>query len=497
MPRIAEKFLIDKILPVRLSPFEEYLFLDQKPGFPMSENIDWVFQGQVDRELLEKALWKVVAKEPLFFAKVKKKWGKYYWTAEAKDEMQPVQWIKTDHDFLEDRCGMIPLIGIDLEKKPGVQIFVVEGKGSFLIRTHFHHAVVDGLGATIFMGNWFSIYEQLLLQKADGDPILTDPQSFRFREDLHIVAPEPVSASVILKTLIVEVFKWFWRRPISLIPLKKRREKESSKIVSSFVRDVAEDLDRESDWESAWKLGRKRENDLDPVQYWRSIPYETWEKYHKKAKEKEVSINTLLLRDLYLALRRWSQLSPREERRNRRFFRVLVPMSMRKKEHGSLPLANILGYIFLDELPRNCDREDDLLKKINEIMKFVRKWSSGSLFIEGARFFRRFPGMLSLLTSRIFCHSSIVFSNTGILCKCLQSERYREEMNIRIPGELELIRIIGSPPVRPNTPISIGLITHQKEMLLTFCVDRHVFDQESFLEFFDLYYSEIEKTIQE
>ncbi|MDO5581606.1 MAG: hypothetical protein Q4G69_10765 [Planctomycetia bacterium] len=479
----------DKILPVRLSPFEEYLFLDQKSNFPMSENMDWVFRGRVDHDLIEKALRKAAEKEPLFFAKVKKRCGKYYWTTDASAEIPSISWSRVDHDLLSDQEGIIPLHGIDIQNSPGIQISIIEGSGSFIIRTLFHHSVVDGMGATIFMGNWIAIYQRLLNKEFDSDPLLTDPKAFLDRENLHIVPPEPIPFSAVLKTLTAEIFKWFWRRPISLIPLQKRRKKENLCSKDSIV--------RRDENENQEETNRASDGSLLPGQYWKTFSAEFLSNYHKRAKENGVSVNTLFLRDLYLTLHKWSQLTPREEKKSRRYFRVLVPMSLRKKEHAALPLANILGYVFIDELPRSCDRSTALLKKFNDLMKFVLKWSSGAIFIEGARFFRRFPGLLSLMTSRFFCHSSIVFSNTGILCKCLQQEAFRKENDIRIPDELELIRIIGSPPVRPNTPISIGLITHKNEFTLTLCADRNVFDQESLQEFYEMYRSEMENTLNE
>lgn len=473
-----------KIFPLRLSPFEEYFFVDSRRRFPMTENIVWLFGGRVEPRLLEKALRRAAASEPLLFARVKKRGGRYYWIFPETAAEISLPLSETAESVRALKSGSLPLDRFDLSAEPPVRFRLTVGPDGFLIHTAVHHALTDGIGMTRFVGNWFSFYEEELqreketaesparLERAappgnntadDGAPNETpDPLLLRERENFHVELPEKVSLWSGLYYTISETFLWFCRRPLNLTPLFRGENLRTADAANEQALPTVYPPTPDSPSPAGDEL---------PRMFWQSLPERFLEAYHRRAKTLGVSVNSLLTRDIAAGFARWYAAKKKSTRSARRF-RFLIPTNLRNRHHLRMPVANMIGYVFLDRFPQECGRSEQFLLGIETQMREIRKWSAGLFFLDGLRFFRNFPGALRLLTSRFFCHSSAVFSNVGILCRTAAQPKFRNAASIFVEGECELLRIVGSPPVRPNTPIAIGAIAHGDTLIVTFCVDQ-------------------------
>lgn len=69
---------------IRLSPFEEYMVCDQRHGFPMTQEMIWVFRGTFDEDLLRRAFWTAAAAEPLCGATIRRRFGRLYWDLDTQ-----------------------------------------------------------------------------------------------------------------------------------------------------------------------------------------------------------------------------------------------------------------------------------------------------------------------------------------------------------------------------------------------------------------------------
>ena len=56
----------------------------------------------------------------------------------------------------------------------------------------------------------------------------------------------------------------------------------------------------------------------------------------------------------------------------------------------------------------------------------------------------------------------------------MPQQEFREASTIAIPGELELLHVVGAPPVRPNTPLTLAVIANRNEMAISFCIDPQI-----------------------
>ncbi len=471
------KFDPNVIFPLRLSPFEEYLYLDDRPSAPMTEGDFWIFEGRVDPELLQRALTRAAAYEPLLFARVVGRCGKLYWDVDKETAPVRLEVSRVSASVANMRQGIIELEYFNL-KKDASGFRLVIGVDGFTLYVPTQHSLVDGCGITRFIGSVFDFYEDELrrarsekgeapFETCIDSSILPIPEELKNREKINVVYKgTPPSFWSVLRFAVRETFLWFARRPWNVAPLLRKRKRPVS------------DKDESTKDEST--------KDERPKIYWRCIPREDVERLRRLSKKIGVTFNTTLTSLAYGAFEKWRRSfdDPNADRR----LRVLMPVNLRQSDQARMPLANMIGYVFLDRASGVCGEiSERFLRDLNAQTAFIVDNSVGLCFVAGTRFFRKIPFALRFLTSSFFCHATYVFSNLGQVGYCFAQKRFRDAKTIVIEGELKLLRMIGAPPIRPNTPVSIGAISVENEVTLNFCIDDKVVatnDREALIEAF-------------
>ncbi|MBQ9873173.1 MAG: hypothetical protein IJM30_01810 [Thermoguttaceae bacterium] len=461
---IALAFDPKDIYPLPTSAFEEYFFIDSRRDLPATEASEWVFTGSIDENIFAKAFREAVSREPLLFAVLKKERGRLVWTR-PDPPIEPILEIeRIDKSILEPTEGERALSWIDLRTESSMRCRLVVAPDGFALRFETSHALTDGAGLARFVAFLCELYgdlrEGLDLAKVDArNERAPDPNLVKEREDLHIELPEKTSLWTDLRYLVSETFLWFVRRPWSISSLYRKREKS-----------------RES---------RTRGSRV----HWRDLPNETFKRIVRRSKELGVTANSALTRDVFVALNK-----TREKFENpsfKRRFRILVPTNMRVGAHKRAPLVNLIGYSFLDRLSSECDRSDEFVREIDSQIKEIIRWSVGSFFLDGLKFFRAIPGALRVLTSRFFCHSTTVFSNLGPIERLSERPAFIEARSIAIDEKTRLVRVVGAPPTRPNTPICVAAIGTSRATTFSFCFDERVISREDAKTFIDVFWGEL------
>lgn len=178
---------------------------------------------------------------------------------------------------------------------------------------------------------------------------------------------------------------------------------------------------------------------------------------------------------------------------------MLVPINIRTDFHRTIPCANIVGYIFSDRRPVDCDRSEPFIQSIQKNIVKCKNFNSGSTFIKAIKVLGKIPGFMSMMTSDNKCHCSVILSTVGNICKSCQQEDYRQNDDIRIEHDqypLQLFRMLGAPPTRPHTPISIGVMQRQGEAFISCRYDLNVMTEETMLEFYNMFVDEMMKSIE-
>ena len=420
---------VSGIFPLLASPFEEYLLRDERPGYPMTMPHVFMFRGNVDFHALEEAFNKVIFLEPMLCALVQQRNGRPHWTAAP----EPPRLI-TETATMTD--GMEQIVSLDLTKRPGVHCCYFSTPEGFAIRLQIHHAVCDGLGTLSFFGNWMAEYARLIGDDAGLTASPAIPERIKERTNFHIEQPHSLSRWTMTQSFLKQLYIWFGR-PVHKIP-SQGIIKESSSSPNK-----------------------------NPVLFWKSIPNESIVRLRQKAQSWGVLLNSYLTGLYFQHLHHWIGM---QKESDRRWLRLLVPTNLRKPVHFDLPAANMIGYAFLDRRASECTDSETFYQSIDKAIAFIKKWSMGSMFMSGLGIVRRIPFALPLILSSRRCLATSVFSNIGNPCKILPYQRFRDSGTIEVGGA-KLYRMIGAPPIRPNTPFCGGVIQQNEETTLSIIAD--------------------------
>lgn len=481
------------IFPLRLSPFEEYYHIDDRSDLPMTENNVWLFEGRVEPDLLRRALRRAAAREPLFFAKIARRRRKLFWVVDDETLKLPdLRVLHTDESIVSLRSGVVPLSFFQTEQEVGVRFKLVVGPDGFVVHIATNHSTADGTSVARFLGDWFAFYQDELARvypervELTIDPPLDKarlvaPEEIKKREDLHIPTFDAEESARQAKYRKRASLRWFVFRPWSLTPLFRRLAKtrrtapetqEAPRLTPGCEEDARSDR---------------------PRIYWQVLPQEISEALRVYAKSAGASFNSILTSAVLQGVDQWRR-SVDAKPNARRRYRTLIPINMRREEHARTPVANMIGYLFMDRVSDEIQgNERTFLQGIEEQIRRTVKWSLGRVFIKNVGLFRNVPGFIPFFASPIFCCASLIFSNLGQVAYSFAQPKFRDAKRIEIPGELKLLRMIGAPPVRVNTPVSVGSTSVGKETVLTFCVDVRVVAPQDGRALFDAIIGEFSK----
>ena len=457
------------LFPEPLTAFDVYMVSDDKPDYPSTNVNRFVFRGAVlDRVALQSAFEEAINWEPGFFLRLNRRGLRTLFRCkpcwEFNSEFRPqLQFQTIGEDLLASESGQMVFPRMDLERSAPLTITVLEGRDSVAFHIDFHHCVGDGMGILEFIGSWLTRYALKIDPTLNWRVFEPDLPLFLTR-GLFEKKKDDRPLLTRLEAIRKNVLGWIAARPY---PIKNLPGTPESALYTELPDPEAVEL---------------------PTSNWRVLPGELINVYHSIAKRNGVSLNTLFVRDLFLTLRQWSGKFPDLDLK-RYCFRVLMPRNLRTEMHRNMPCANVAGYTFFDFSPSFCANESDLLQAIQQK---THNNPNSTLFLRAIAAFNRVPGLISLFTTRK-CACTAVISNVGRFAHGFPQPHFCGQTRIAVPG-LELKRYIGAPLVRPGTPVSIGITTHENETILTFALDRMHFNEPSSRLFIELYLEQIRQT---
>ncbi len=456
---------IESLFPLPLTPFETYMAMDNKPDYPSSTSTRFVFRGSIDREKFEQAFYQAAASEPAFYMRLNQNKSRYFWTADVSTPL-PLIFETSDVDFTQETTGEIPFVSFDIIHQPGVFFRVIEGTNSIALDFRNHHCIGDGIGMNAFIGNWLDCYGQLIAPEPDWQPYKIDVNLFTDREKLFR-QPDTRTFFQRVKAFLGNVVPWLVKKPWEI-----KNQPQTPPCLPITQEPKPEQIQL-------------------PIARWYVFSGEQLKKYREAAKKQNVSMNTFLIRDVFLTIRQWSELFSRSPQKNE-LFRVLMPRNLRNEHHAQLPCTDLVGYTFFDCTPQQCNYSSDFLKYIDDK---TRHNSNVTLFLKALKLFLRVPGFFRMIVSRK-CLCTAVISNVGRVNHIMPQKRFLNSETISVPG-LELVRLIGSPLCRPGTPVSMGISTCGDETTITFTIDVMHLNKISAETFVNTFFAQLEKSINQ
>lgn len=396
-----------KSLP--LTPIESYLYHDDVPAHPCWQVLRLSWRGQIQREPIEKAWADATARQPLLSAVVRRgPLGGLRWDL-AGATTPPVHWSR------REAGGEWPeWKPIDLERGPGVRLYMVEGDGRTDAVLCAHHAVCDGLSLHDILVDAFTRYAALLGEPAAPKP---DPTFSALRERGRFGST-------------------LWERcwlPILQVAGIIAESRLLRRTVAPLVPHAPADPSGAT------------------PQGWPTLACRSWSAQEtaairNAAKREKVSVAELCMRDLQAAIGTWRLAQGIDSPDD--WIRLGVAVSLRRRIRGAWPAANIFAIFVIDRQARSLANRERLLRRAHEDMALIEDWKLGYAFWMLLRLRRWWPGGIRAYARRPVVRTTFVMSFVGKVFSRMPL-RY-EGAHPAVPGAvLEDMRAVG--PTRPGT----------------------------------------------
>ncbi|MGE0482063.1 MAG: hypothetical protein AB7Q17_16495 [Phycisphaerae bacterium] len=444
------------MFPVPLTPFEQYMWMDDRPSHPMAFHIRLVFTGQIDEQELRRAIEHSIGRHPLLSARIaQSRPGKWYWTA-APSEGPYVDFAPAGQPMRYPRSARI-----DLRCESGVRIWARSGVPASEIRFQFHHACCDGIGAYQFIEDVLCSYDALVASGSDASLRALDYSALTRR-----------------------------MRPWSMEPGSVRR---TAQQVWGVVAGTA-----------AMLFGRPAPlcspdtslGEAGPNAVLTDLPAHTFSHAESRRLRNIAfacggSLNDLLLRDLFVALRGWN--ARHDPRARRRRIRIIIPTSLRGPGAPDGTAANVVSIVFMGR-GAGCERDPRrMLRWIQWETRFLLGWRLNLSFLRACDIFGAAPGAMEWMASANRCFATSVLSNMGRVLSRAPLQRHDYKLLV---GGATLERVESAPPVRPHTAAALTSLTYGRRLTLAMNYDPLHFRKDSAVELMDHIVQQVRKTLE-
>ena len=426
----TETAVRSRILPLHLSAADMLWLAQDLPDYPSTFVISLELSGHIDRPSWESAIAEGLDRHPLLRAFIRPaKGGVPCWVA-APSSLPPIDW-SVEGAPITCPSGQ----AIDLAHETGLRIWIRMDTDSARVLFQFHHACCDGTGAYRFIGDLLACYGAKTARTSQA-PILSPVQFSMLRaRSERILDRVPIG----LRAGSALAWKIFTRLPA---PLAAPRAAKRNERHSEFPGFMSRSLDRE-----------------------------TTESLRGVAVEQSVTLNDLLIRDLFFAMHTWNQ---RQDSIDRNRLRIMMPTDMRAAEDCEMPAANLTSYTFLSRDVRHWGTPTELLTSIQAETAQIKRERLGTKFMSSVSWAARRAKLLRFLAARNVCLASAVLSNAGDPSRRFTAKFTRESGRI-VAGNLVLEGITGVPPLRPKTRATFSVAQYNRRLTVSVGCDPSCF----------------------
>ncbi len=419
------------IAPMSLAPFEHFMLADDCPEHPMSFFVQMKFQGRFDRPQLTAALQAALAVHPLLNSWIQ---------GSAKEATSRITWIAAgsaaptiDWNDAEVPFRFAAGKWLDLKAESGLRLWLRESEDTTTLVLQIHHCCCDGLGASSFIQTLLVAYH--LLQTSGSTAELErmfDPQLLRERD---------LSLST-------------WRRIWNTARHAFHRISRYCKLPPvplATPRPLPEDISGD-----------------DPFPRFQTFTFDTADtkQFRVTAKRLGVSLNELLLRDLFLILDDWNRRHSPDH--SSQTIRVCIPINQRRATDGRMPAANVVSLSFLDRVTAQLADPIQLLGNLHEQVDQTLRVRTSLAFGPVLKLIGMIPGRLYARMQRTHCLASAVMSNLGVLC--VGSALLGRDRRMVAGGVvLESVEVV--LPLHPLTHVAFVALNYGGKLSLTISHD--------------------------
>lgn len=453
----------NRILPVPLSSIETFHFFD---GHEARSNLIFgrlLFDESIDEDIA-RAAWKIVtSRQPLICARLTRLKGRLQWVLPADFDSTKA----ANNSFCFQKFDSAPLPWsappMDPSINPGPFLSIrtwtcsralnLESSTKTLNRSEVwfwaHHALCDGAAAVVFINDWLQVYQNLV---AEADPhhriSKINLSLLQRRNDLAICSWEFIRH---LPHQIVGLFgaaKFIFRK-ITTIASTGSADSERMVEDGNFPAIVSEQLTEDG------LLGLQGEAD-----------------------RLDVSLNSVLLSDLFRTLHKWLTGRSRDVS-EREWLRVILPMNLREFKHREMPVANRTSIVQIDRRGFDSQSRDDLIRSIDREIKIIRRWHLDRMFLIFLKVMSVFETNLKRAARNERSRGIAVFTN---LARPIRKLRDGETESL---DKLQDFDFVG--PIRRGTPLNFTVSQFRRGLHLTLHFDSTVFSANEATDLLHMY----------
>ncbi len=438
------------VFPLPLVPFEEYLAIDDRPGYRMTFLFEMTFDGRIDRPAFKFGLAEASERHPLLKAFIeKRRFRSWRWVSAGNTQPQ-VDWLSFNEPvvFPDDP-------GIDLTQEVGVRFFVRVGNCHSRLIALFHHACCDGIGAIQYLSDLFCAYTRFLFPSAEKHPAYQPAIASHLlrRGDLDVHRDETMSWFRLFRRTLAYAWKYgvYSAKPLA-------RALPSSRPATPLVY---------------------------PGTLTRTLSDFAQRALRQVARRHGVTVNELLVRELMLAIRDWNQRHSSIKDTDQ--ISILVPTNLRNLDHDHMPAANIMGLVAFQRPVADLNQPEKLLESISAESQFYKRWRYAAVTLDALKVLRWIPGSLRLILNRQKATSSAILSCIGDPSLAIAGNFPVNEDGNPILGNLVFTDLNAAPPIRPHTHAAFTTWHYSNKLRLGVRCDSAIFTQETAQELLDLY----------
>ena len=405
-----------QIFPLPLAPFEAYMLADHRDDYPMHFYFRMVFRGQLQREPFTRSLTESLERHPLLRAKIRHRIGRVpVW------ESLPGTFLRKCQEGFDDLSEVLQAPRIDLTTESGLRTWIFAGSSETQLLFEFHHSCCDGLGALVFLEDVMVTYHRIVSGTATQGEAERD-------SGLQTRAAIPLTVGQVVRKIPLDVkdfFRILFRRPAIA----------SESVTESEIAGAAID-----EGLSAFLTHRFPATELDALL--------------ATARAQSVTLNNVLMRDVYRSLDQWMCQCGDS---GHRWIRMGVPASTRSDGPSAKTCCNQVTIMFLDQHSRDIRNSDSLLERVARLSSFHRESNIWYSMLQLLDFLSAVPPLLRLYlrTNRRMC--TTILSNLGRAFQSCPLPRSDDQLLV---GDMRLTSLDILSPLRPGTDVTFGVVTY-------------------------------------
>lgn len=445
-----------RILPLNLSPFEDYMVWDDRPEYPMTFVVRMEFDGEIDREATQEALSNALLRHPLLQAVVQPAKGNRDGWVHATNGKIPISWGSLD-ESIELPEGE----AINIREQVGLRIWIRSGETRSVITTQFHHATCDGIGAYQFLGDWLWLYAEAVGQPIEQELPELDVTTLRDRIKNSFNPANYEDDHGKFDSRPAKSLGWDCIKGVAPLsgPSKTERSTKSPGLFPGLC---------------SFEFDQKLYRSLRHV-----------------GEQRGQTTNELLIERLLITMRQWNEANGQ---RGKRDLCIMMPMDLREIQSRMATAANLVTYAMIRRKQSECVESESLIDSLRQEMLKLKHTRLRTPFMSLIAFVNRFPTGIKRWVSSRRCMATAIVSNTGDPTKRF-GVTFPRTKGLLQAGNLSMTDIYGVPPMRKGTRLTISIFTYRRVLKICLRCDPHLFDADATQRFADAYRKSIEDLV--